>query len=301
MACQTKNKESAVKPDGPYILVLGTIQDAGSPHINCMKDCCKALHTQSDPDRKVVSLGVVDPSNNSKYLFEATPDITEQLRALSNESGLNNTDVPDACFISHAHIGHYTGLQYFGREAMGADNVPVYLMPRMDTFIRSNGPWSQLVDLENISIQSLTSDSTISLGNIQVTPFLVPHRDEFSETVGFKIKGPAKTVVFIPDIDKWQKWERSIVSIVKDVDYAFLDGTFYDNSEIPDRDISEIPHPFVIETMALFDSMPDAEKKKIHFIHFNHTNPLLNKRNSSVQTVTNKGYSISFYRQRVQI
>ena len=65
-----------------------------------------------------------------------------------------------------------------------------------------------------------------------MTPFLVPHRDEFSETVGYKIEGTKKTALFIPDIDKWQKWKRNIVEEVKKVDYAFVDATFFDQSEV---------------------------------------------------------------------
>ena len=70
-------------------------------------------------------------------------------------------------------------------------------------------------------------------------PFLVPHRDEFSETVGFEIKGENKTAVFIPDIDKWSKWNSDLKELIKRVDYAFLDATFYKNGEIPSRDMSE--------------------------------------------------------------
>ena len=36
---------------------------------------------------------------------------------------------------------------------------------------------------------------------IKVNPFLVPHRDEFSETVGYQIEGPNKTALFIPGIN----------------------------------------------------------------------------------------------------
>eukprot|EP00957_Ditylum_brightwellii_P156501 11911053-Ditylum_brightwellii.AAC.1 len=66
---------------------------------------------------------------------------------------------PDGIFLTHAHIGHYTGLMYLGREALGAVDVPVYAMPRMRSFLKNNGPWSQLVSLGNINIQNLEEKS----------------------------------------------------------------------------------------------------------------------------------------------
>ena len=54
------------------LYVLGTVQDAGSPHIDCQKECCSDLFEHSDVNRKVVSLGVVDHDNGKSFLFEAT-------------------------------------------------------------------------------------------------------------------------------------------------------------------------------------------------------------------------------------
>ena len=124
-------------------------------------------------------------------------------------------------------------------------------------------------------------------------PFKVPHRDEYSETVGLRIIGPNKSVLFIPDIDKWDKWETNIVEAVMNVDYALIDATFYDAVEINNRDISEIPLPFVIETMELFKNQPEAIRNKIHFIHLNHTNPLLNPESEQSKEVLAKGFHIA--------
>ena len=179
---------------------------------------------------------------------------------------------------------------YLGREAMGAKKVPVYAMPKMQHFIETQGPWSQLVKLNNIAIQSLQHDSTVVLTPaLKVTPFLVPHRDEFSETVGYKIEGTKKSALFIPDINKWEQWERDIVAAVKTVDYAFLDATFFKNGEIP-RPMSEVPHPFIEETLRLFEGESEAVKNKIHFIHFNHSNPALKAQHRLKDSVQALGY-----------
>lgn len=279
---------------GVTLAVLGNVQDAGSPHIACKKDCCTGLFENPDPNRKVVSLGIIDHESKKTFLFEATPDITSQLKYLTNLASWNAKELPDGIFLTHAHIGHYTGLMYLGKEATNADKVPVYTMPKMAAFLKSNGPWSQLVRGENISLQTLTNEEEEALTKkLKIIPFTVPHRDEYSETVGYKIIGPNKSVLFIPDIDKWEKWQTSIVSEIKTVDYAFLDATFYYGEELNTRDISQIPHPFVIESMSLFDSLPESEKQKIHFIHFNHTNPLLNNESEQAIKVLTNGFKIA--------
>jgi pyrroloquinoline quinone biosynthesis protein B len=176
---------------------------------------------------------------------------------------------------------------------MGTNKIPVFAMLKMKTFLKENGPWSQLVELENISLKELKSDSTFHLNeNIKITPFLVPHRDEFSETVGYEILINNKSLIFIPDIDKWEKWDRNIMELIPKTDYAFLDATFYENGELK-RDMSEIPHPFVEESMELFFELSEKDKQKVHFIHFNHTNPLLINGSNAQKEVSEKGFNLA--------
>lgn len=305
-ACAEKNSETTLpmthtNPIVPVtelsLVVLGTIQDAGSPHIACQKECCASLFDKPDPLRKVVSLGVIDPQTGTTYLFEATPDISTQLKHISLLSP-EATELPDGIFLTHAHIGHYSGLMYLGKEATNANQVPVYAMPRMKNFLENNGPWGQLVADENIVLSPLEENSAVVLSErLKVIPLLVPHRDEYSETVGFKIIGPEKTVLFIPDIDKWGKWEQDISEVLSEVDYAFLDATFFDGAELNTRDISEIPHPFIVESMERFRALDSEEKKKIHFIHFNHTNAVIDRGSEASREVTDKGFKIARFNQ----
>lgn len=282
----------------PQVMVLGTTQDAGSPQLGCTKECCKTLFAKPDLNRQVVALGVFDPTTSSSYLFEATPHITQQLRFLKDQY-VYSEDLPKAVFITHAHIGHYTGLMFFGKEALNAKNLPVYAMPKMNHFLQQNGPWDQLVKQQNILIQPLVNQEPITLNEaLSVTPILVPHRDEYSETVGYIIKGPSKQLLFIPDIDKWEKWSQNINSLIERVDYALIDATFFDAAEINHRPISEIPHPFVIESMDRFKLMLPKDKQKIHFIHFNHTNPLLNAHSEATKQVVKAGFNVAYRGQR---
>ena len=178
-----------------YITVLGTAQDGGFPHIGCQKKCCDDFYKGVSPKQKVVSLGLIDKEAQQKFLFEATPDISTQLADLEKNHLKTNTII-DGVFITHAHMGHYAGLLYFGKEALGKKDIPVYAMPKMKEFLSNNGPWSQLVTTQNIVFSDLQKDSIVSLSNaLKVTPFLVPHRDEFSETVGYKIEGKNKSAL----------------------------------------------------------------------------------------------------------
>ena len=280
----------------PYVVVLGIAQDAGVPQAGCMKECCIGRWNNPSNQLMVTSLGIVDPNSKETWMVEATPDFTNQLKILTD----NNQDKLKGIFLTHAHIGHYTGLIHLGREAMGTQKVNVYAMPKMAKFLRSNGPWSQLVDLENIRINKLKNKKTLELNDrISITPFIVPHRDEFSETVGYKIEGPSKSLIFIPDIDKWEKWEKDIEKVASENEYTLIDGSFFENGEIPGRDMSEIPHPFIVESMEVLRDVKD--KSGIHFIHFNHTNPVLNQDSSPRKIVLNAGFNIADSGQKMSI
>ena len=269
------------------IKILGVVQDGGFPHLGNNKTCCENIQQK----KFVTSIILINNENNESYLFDASPDINEQLNFMGDRI---NKDLK-GIFLTHAHIGHYTGLMFFGREALNSNLINVFAMPRMKKFLETNGPWSQLVKLNNINLIQIHSESVFSLSDqIRITPFEVPHRGEFSETVGYKIHGPNKTALFIPDIDKWYLWEKSIVDEIRKVDYALIDATFYDSKEVNYRDISEIPHPFVIETMSLFKNSSKKEKSKIYFIHLNHTNPLLDEKSKEFNDIINKGYNVAY-------
>lgn len=198
--CSTQKQPS---PAAPYVMVLGVAQDAGYPQINCTKACCKTAWQQPALRRMTACLAIVDPATKQQWIIDATPDIKNQLQLLKAKT---STEKIDGVLLTHVHMGHYTGLLHFGREAMGASQIPVYALPKMKSFLEQNGPWSQLVALQNISIQQLQADSAFNLNaHITIKPFLVPHRDEFSETAGYEIIINGRSLVFIPDIDKWQK------------------------------------------------------------------------------------------------
>jgi pyrroloquinoline quinone biosynthesis protein B len=290
--CATPRMSSAAEP---YLLVLGTGQDGGVPQAGQFGH---PGWTEPKHRRLVTCLALVDPRQGKRWLFEATPDFREQLYRLHKHAPvLSGGSHLDGIFLTHAHIGHYTGLIFLGHESMGAHSVPVHAMPRMARFLEANGPWDQLVRYENIALQPLEDGKPVVLGeNLVVRPFLVPHRQEYSEVVGYRIDGPCGSVLFIPDIDSWSDLDAQgtrIETLIAEVDVAYVDGTFYANGEIPGRDMSGFPHPFITHSIDRFAALPSEQRQKIRFIHLNHTNPAQYPGSSAARHVRKAGMAVA--------
>jgi pyrroloquinoline quinone biosynthesis protein B len=254
-------------------VVLGIAQDGGVPHIGCQQPLCVRARRDPEARQRVASLGLIDDRAGQRFLIDATPDMASQIDTLREDRPPSDWRRPvDGILLTHAHIGHYTGLMYLGREALGARAVVVYATPRMSSFLRSNGPWSQLVALGQIELREVEAGREVALTpSLAVTPVRVPHRDELSDTVGYLVRGPGAALLYVPDIDKWEKWDRRVDDEVARVDVALLDGTFLSADELPGRSIAEVPHPLVSETAARLGAL----SSRVVFVHLNHTNPLL--------------------------
>lgn len=255
-------------------ILLGLAQDAGVPQAGCY--CPTCARARSDPAQRqlVVCLGLVDHAAKQSWLIDATPDFKEQLHALRQFA--------PACplagiIISHIHIGHYTGLIHLGMEAMNAHGMPVYVTAPVAKFLRENAPWSHLVGQENIRLRSLTPAVAVALSaNLHLTPVAVPHRDEFSDTMAFIIRGSRRRLFYCPDIDSWAAWAQApyghdLRTFVTGLDIALLDASFFSSDELPGRDISRIAHPLVTDTVARLARV----ESEVWLIHLNHSNPLL--------------------------
>ena len=275
--------------NNPYVVVLGIAQDGGAPHAGCEKICCEKLW-ENNRAIKVASIGIVDPRINKSWIIDATPDFPHQIRILKNSHKSEISGI----FLTHAHMGHYTGLLHLGREVMGAKNIPVFSMSKMKDFLEKNGPWNQLITLNNINIIELKKNREVKLSDrLFIEPFLVPHRDEYSETVGYRIMSDNKSLVYIPDIDKWEKWDQDIFQIVLNTDFALVDGTFYSQDELPDRNMGEIPHPFIIETMETLFNLNTKNRNKVYFIHFNHSNPAIIMNGPAEKLIKSKRFNVA--------
>lgn len=266
-------------PSAPYAVVLGTAQDGGLPQIGCEKEHCLAAKSDPARARLVTSLLVAHPETGRRWLFDATPDLPDQVEAAAGHPRTRALPGPrpplfDGIFLTHAHMGHYTGLLHLGREVYGSRDVPLYVSERMRDFLLANEPWASLITDGALVPHVLEPDRPFELApDLTVTPVLVPHRDEHTDTFAFVVRGPERAVLYLPDIDKWEHWSRRIEDVIAEVDVALLDGTFFADGEIPGRNMDEIMHPFIVQSLERFASMPDEERAKVLFTHLNHSNP----------------------------
>lgn len=256
----------------PYAMVLGTAQDGGLPQIGCYTPRCEAARAEP---RFVASLALMHPDSDRYYLVDATPDLTRQVDLITEPGFRARAQARrpfDGIFLTHAHMGHYLGLALLGREGLGTARTPVYCTSQMADFLTNNGPWSLMVDEGRIFFPAVPVDDWFAVDEwLSVRMIPVPHRPEFSDTVGFMFRGPAYSVFYLPDIDRWETWEYSIDEIVRSVDVSLLDGSFYSPTEIPGRNIEDIPHPLIPHTM---DVLQDAVTggTRVVFTHLNNTN-----------------------------
>lgn len=270
-----------VRPDSPFVLVLGTAQDGGIPHLGGAAAPDVAARRDPAHRRLVTSLLVVDPRSGRRWLLDASPDLALQLDRAepvaplrAPAAGERRAPVLDGIFLTHAHVGHYLGLAQLGREIYSASALPVHGSARMVDFLAKNGPWEQLVRLGQIELRTLTPGTPVALApDLTVTALVVPHRDEYTDTLAFEVRGPHRALLYLPDIDKWERWTTPIESILARVDVALLDATFYSEGELPGRSMAEVPHPLVVESLARFAKLSERDRRKVVFTHLNHSNP----------------------------
>ena len=278
----------------PYVQVLGVAQDGGYPQAGCRGSCCTPARTDARRRRAVASLGIVDPGSGQCWLIDCTPDFPQQLAMLQGDGAESPEWNLSGILLTHAHVGHYTGLIYLGKEAMAAKAISVSAMPRMQDFLQEHQPWSALCHQGHVQLQELADQQVQQLNDrIEVTALLVPHRAEFSETIALIVAGPAQRVLWLPDIDGWEDCQPTIESLLDQVDVAYLDGTFFSADELADRSLAEVPHPTVVESMQRFSTLSAKKRSKVRFVHLNHTNALLDPESSASGLVRAGGFHVA--------
>jgi pyrroloquinoline quinone biosynthesis protein B len=291
---------AAAPPPTPRVVVLGIAQDGGMPQTGC--DCSRCAAARKDPSRarRVASLAIHIPRTGHVYLVDATPDLPAQVERIHtfrpHPAGKTDRAPVDGVLLTHAHIGHYLGLAHFGFESLNTKEIPVWASPRMAAYLRANGPWSQLVRLNNIALREIQPGQAFDLEEgISIKPIQVPHRDEYSDTLAFLIRGPGKTVLYVPDTDTWATWPKPLADVIRDekVDVALLDGTFYSPDELPDRDVSKIKHPLVTATMDLLEPLVKTGKLRVRFLHLNHSNPLFEEGGAARKSLSARGFGVA--------
>lgn len=277
------------------IKVLGTAQDGGVPQPNCFCPNCREALKNPRKKRLAASLGILLSEQNKWYLIDATPDFKDQVSMINAE--YQEPQELSGIFLTHAHIGHYPGLIFLGKEAMSTRFLPVFTGEKMHRMLEENAPWNQLIECHNIEIHPLVmNQNPAPTLDFKIMPVSVPHRNELSETFGFIISGPNKKMLYIPDIDRWEDWEHNLAEIASTVDYCLLDATFYSAEELKrlGRNYKEIPHPYIEETMGLLQEIVDEKECEVYFLHFNHTNPILNSESDEYRKLIKRGFKAAY-------
>ncbi|MDH4271434.1 MAG: MBL fold metallo-hydrolase [Candidatus Aminicenantes bacterium] len=296
-AISSPRKSQGKDGSGVLVKILGTAQDGGIPHLGCRCPNCERARKDPREARLVASLAVADLVDRKFFLIDTTPDLRAQLDAALRAFGPEPADLKGTLagvVLTHAHIGHYTGLMFFGYESVSMKGLPVYCSPRMADFLAANGPWSQLVRLENIVLKTVTAGEPLALTErLSIVPFGVPHREEYSDTLGFAIRGPRKTLLYVPDIRSWEAWDKPVTEEVERMDFAFLDGTFFSPEELPGRDVSAIGHPMIQESLSLLSGLSPAKKAGVFFTHLNHSNLALDPGGEARKEVVQAGFHLA--------
>ena len=278
------------------VTILGTAQDGGVPQPGCERECCTRIRSNEGLRRYPVSLGIVG-SDGSKHLIEASRHMGEQFEIWNS---VDPCDGPLATLsITHAHLGHIDGLGLFGTEVMGVENLKIHCSHSVSEFIEMNPMWKGLREQGVLCTETWTPNQSFepSIGcGFSITPIPVPHRDELSDMHALLIATNQRKLLFLPDHDSWEDTLAG-VSIREwlaelSVDVALLDGTFWDLDELPHRDMSQVPHPPVSQSLNLLGSRK-SEDPHIHFIHLNHTNPLCNPDSTELEELMSMGWNLS--------
>lgn len=280
---------SRSKKSNVMVKVLGTAQDGGFPQIGCYCENCCAARENPGLARNVVSLGILNFATEKSFMIEATPDAARQVEMIHAVDPRFKRDRAkgnpiDGLLLTHADVGHYTGLVQFCPEITPVRNLPVYCTPIMAKFLSDNEPWKFMVRRHIIELQTFDFYKRVEIDDgIEFEAIKVPH-DKHSDMAGYKIFGPDKTLLFIPDIDQW---EERFLNIVDSVDYAFVDATFYSER------LGSKMHPLIIESMEFFKDIIKDNKPCIYFIHLNHNNLVLGKDRSIRKSLEDKGFHIA--------
>jgi pyrroloquinoline quinone biosynthesis protein B len=288
-------------------VILGNMQDAGLPHAGCT--CARCTAAFKDPSRVqyAACLGIVDTREKRDterhredtefrreakvYIIDTTPDIKFQLNLLAGVLGphpqrTNRLRQPDGIFLTHAHMGHIGGLPQLSKEAMFVNDLPIYATPALCDLLRGTTLWSPLV--AELDFRPMPGGATVDLGDgLTVTAVPVPHRDEWGVgTVAFRIQGPQKSLLYLPDIDAWAQWPEAEATL-SSVDTALVDASFYSPDELGGR--PPVAHPLVTDTMARFAHLAD----RLVLTHLNHTNVVLDSGSVAVTAVHQAGFRIA--------
>ncbi len=291
------------------VTILGIAQDAGIPQAGCACKRCIDAHNSPEHKKYPVSIGI-EGYDGSKHLLEITRNLPEQLREWSGMTNFQRIFMPETVTITHLHLGHVEGIGQFGKPVMNTSDVPIYLSEKNKESMEQRNDIQLMIKDRNIRFVSQKYNSSFQPKEncgfkLRLIP--IPHRSELGDTAGIIIEGGNRNLLFLPDQDSWKntlesfsvKNIREFLTLLE-IDVAWVDGTFWNLKELPGRNLKEIPHPIIEESLELL-GMKRPEDPEISFIHLNHSNPVNDNDSMERKLVQSRGWSVCERNQTVEL
>lgn len=252
------------------VTILGSGQDGGLPQVGARHRHDRRAREGDLPERTAAS--VLVETEGARLLLDAGPDLRVQWWPYEG--------LPDAIALTHAHMGHYSGLVHLGQESADAEGIVCLVTEAMNRFLRGNEPWASLVDSGALTPVPGRRHRWAGM-TVQLVP--VPHRSELTDTAAISVDG---RLLYVPDIDDWNGWPDARATIARH-ELAIVDGTFWSPDEIERAE--DVPHPPVPETLRLVEGV----RTRVVLTHLNHTNPLCDPTSPEARRVADAGMEIA--------
>tara|TARA_Y100000589_G_scaffold37950_1_gene31738 strand:+ start:20984 stop:21829 length:846 start_codon:yes stop_codon:yes gene_type:complete len=269
------------------VVLLGIAQDGGRPQPGCSKPCCIGLSPaeHSYP----TSLGIIE--QNKLHIIDVTRHLGDQLQYLDNR-------IPSDVWLTHAHFGHVDGLGLFGRETINARGINLHVSQQMIELIELTPHWKIMLDQGVFVVNEIRDSQPKESDEFTMVPLQVPHRNELSDMHAFVLRGPNKSLLYLPDHDTWNETlsmhnAETIRQFLSDlaIDIALIDGTFWSNNELKSRSQDVVPHPPIKQTLEMLGYKQQGDPD-IFFFHLNHTNPVYDEWSEEHTQVVEMGWKI---------
>lgn len=271
-------------------MVLGSAQDGGLPQFGSRNPLDEAARAGTIPRRWSSCVAVIG-DDGRVLLLDVGPDLKAHENVLATSAGVRRRSGPspiDGVVITHAHVGHYAGLIHFGREAHAAERMPCWVTVEMARFLEDEAPWRLAVEQGHLDLRAHEPPASfLPWADLEVSMIPVPHRNEASDTVAISVNGSA---LYLPDIDSWDAWPGA-EEVIAAHSTAFLDGTFWSPAELLNRDIKDIKHPLVSDTLERFGHL--ASTRRLVLTHVNHTNPVCDPASAEHAAVLAAGFEVA--------
>jgi len=284
---------------GVSVTILGTAQDGGIPQAGCSCERCNEAHKDLKLRKYPVSLGIIG-TDGSKHIIEVTKNLSEQLMIWSTNG--NELFIPETVSITHLHLGHVEGIGQFGKPVMASKEVDVFLSHKNKNIFDERSDIKLMIEENNIRTHAKNFNQLFEPMQgcgFSLQFISIPHRSELGDTAAIIIKGNKRNILFMPDQDSWEETleyysKENIRGFLKmfDINEALIDGTFWSMEELPGRNISEIPHPTIQDSLKLLGKRMENDPR-ISFLHLNHSNPVNDIGSKQRKLVEENGWRVS--------